>query len=179
MKIKKIKKLKNLDGEIITLIVIAGLSIGKLFSNLLQENNSYVIEGDEYWVSKESYEDYLEYKRNENIASVAYYVTSYDDGKSQPVYEFPYGEKYIYDYIENEYYYDGELIKKRVPVYDFCDNKPLVEPELVKASDGNLYVQSPDYYLDESGELHTIEGSAKENIEEKLEEISSEKIKIR
>lgn len=169
MKIKGIKKIKNLDSEIIALIVIGGLALGNLCFNLSQKKDSYVAENGEYWISEESYNEYLNYKRNENITSVSYFITSYEDGEKYPVYEFPVGEKYVYGYVDEKFYYDGNMINRKTPVYDFCSNEPLVEPELVEASDGKFYLGIPDYYLDEKGEIHTIDGSAKENIDKKLE----------
>lgn len=167
MEIKSIKRLKNLDSEIIALIVIGGIALGNLCFNLSQKKEGYVVEDGEYWISEESYNEYLNYKRNENITSVAFFLTSVED-KKYPVYEFPDGEKYVYGYINQDYYYNGKLIKKNLPVYDFCSNKPLVEPELVRASNGKFYLEEPDYYLDERGNIFIIDGSAEENVEEKI-----------
>lgn len=167
MKIKIIKKDRVIDKEIVVLTAIAGIALGNLLYNFSTEDKQYVDINGEYWISEESYEEYKQYEKNKNKSSLVYFLSSVED-KKYPVYEFPDGEKYIYGYINQEYYYNGKLIKKNLPVYDFCSNKPLVEPELVRASNGKFYLEEPDYYLDEKGNIYIIDGSAEENVEEKI-----------
>ena len=171
MKIKNIKRLNSETVKISIAVIIAGALTGNLLFDVLQEK--------EYWLSEQSYNEYLDYESKKNIATLAYYVTSVEDDKEYPVYEFPVGQKYVYDYCIQEYYYNGDLITKKTPIYDFISNKPLVEPELVEASDGKLYLQAPDYYLDSDGNTHVIEGSALENVEEILLGRNDSKVKIK
>ena len=126
MKIKIIKKDRVIDKEIVVLTAIAGIALGNLLYNISTKDNGYVNINGEYWISEESYEEYEKYEKYKS--SAAFFLSAIED-KKYPVYEFQDDKKYVYGYINQEYYYNGKLIKKNVPVYDFCSNKELVKTD--------------------------------------------------
>lgn len=156
------------------------------FDDGTKSTDNYVIENNEYWVSEQSYEKYLNYDNDGDVFPYQSNVINPETGEECIAYEFAVAKKTVADYHIEEINIGSAKVSQNYPVYDFEItklNSTDIEPELVLASDGNYYLQTPNYYTDEDGNKHAVEGSALQLVERKLKELEnqneSEKVKVK
>lgn len=181
MKLKvNTKLLGGLTAVSISLTTIGGL---KYYNSEIKESEVYISKDNEYWVNEKTYNQYVEYT---TVHPPKTERGSFDtdvemDGEiflvSYPLYELCEAEKFVSKHVTETYELsDGTTEKYSKPVYDFHITKivhPDIESEIVLASDGFYYYETPYYEYDRNGHKVIIEGSAIDKIEDTLEKYSS------
>lgn len=180
-----ISLLNTLTAISLTSIIIGGYAY---YYSCTKDYRAYETKNGEYWVNKETYDMYMEYTTiHPPKIEFGYFDTDTEiDGKicnkKIKLYELCDAEKYVVRYsIKECELQEGKFEYIKTPIYDFRISKyinPDIDGEIVLASDGYYYYETPNYTYDQNGNLLIIEGSSLDKIEKKLDIVNSKNKKL-